>query len=822
MKKFKIQIVFILLLILFSLSMASDFRVSIINSEKDLPEKFCTIWNKGDYLITTNKYYAIIGGTYRRYNDILNYPSASAFGSVLSFAPAGKTLISDLCFGSPVIVLNKKRTYLSYNKFRQIEAENEEGYLKFEATGIYSKKGKKALIRTYYYFYPDYGRIDITSEIKNIGKKEFDELDYYIYFNAFHCYYFNPFDEEFHTNLNFRVYQKKGYYIARINLNPYSEEPLPGKLAPGESYEVKYIILVDTEVEKLLENLYGILGIKSFPVSINFKNYDGDLMELKIENALSSSIFFRSFLEEQYSINIRLPEGAYKVKANFFPAVREEILIVQKEGENSCVIEKPPCGILKVKIENSKGEFIPGIPGKVTFIGLYPTKTPYLEPENPVETGKCYESFKNSCFPPEEGLKIKIPVGTYLVYASRGPEYSIDKKVIEVLEDKYMELIFIIDKVIETPNLVSLDPHMHTQNSDGKVNIEERIKSVIAEGVEVAVATDHNYITDYSPILKKLGLEKYLTVISGNEVSTSGVIHFNSYPLESRPEQENNGAIDPVTEEASVLFKRSREKDPDAIVQVNHPRSGSLGYFNNYELDPEYASYAEKNFDTSFDILEIMNGPLFYGENYQTIQDWLNLLNKNYYFPGVGSSDSHGIDGGEPGYSRTYILYEGKDKGINVNTLIDALKKGHSFITNGPLIDLKINGKYTFGDFFTDKDGKIELQIKVKSAPWISINEVRVIINGERKIIFPVKEGIKETTKLNQEISLNLGRDSYLIIEALGDRTLYPVVQRPSKNGTLERAVLPYAITNPVFIDIDGNGKFDSPSPHKIELIENH
>ena len=813
MKKIKFQIFFILLIFSFQFLRAEYFQIKVINDEKDLPEKFCSIWSKGDYLIATDKYYAIIGATNRRYYDSLNYPSGSAYGSVLSFVPAGEKLTSDICFGSPVIVLKEKRYYPSYDSFKP---EEKNGNLEFKLISTFSKNGKKAFIKTNYIFYSDCGRIDIVSEIKNTGDSEFDELDYSLYFNAFHKYYFNPFDEELYPNLNFRVYQKKGYYIARINLNPYSEEPLPGKLSPGDSYEVKYIVLINEKIDELLKNIYEILNIKSFPVLINFKNYDGKLMEIKIEDVKSSSTFFKSFFENRYFVNTRLPEGAYKIIANFFPAVCEETITVRADAENSCIVEKPSFGTLKIKIENSNGEYEPG---KVTFIGLYPTKTPYFEPENPLETKRYYESFKNSCFPPEEGLEIRIPVGTYLVYASRGPEYSIDTKIIEVLEKKYMELIFKIDKIIETPNLVSIDPHMHTLYSDGRVRTEERIKSVIAEGVEVAVATDHNYITDYSPVLKKLGMEKYLTVISGNEVSTSGVIHFNSYPLEPRTEQENNGAIDPVTEEASVLFKRSREKDPDAIIQVNHPRSGSLGYFNNYELDPEYALYAKKNFDTSFDILEIMNGPVIYGENYQSIKDWFNLLNKGYYFPAVGSSDSHVIDGGEPGYSRTYVFYE-EEKELNIDKIIDSIKKGKSFVTNGPLIDLKVNEKYSFGDLLTDRDGKIDVEIKVMSAPWISVSEVRIIVNGERKIIFPVKGKEREIIKLNERISLNLERDSYIIGEVIGERTLYPVVQQPSGNGSIEEAVIPYAITNPVFVDIDGNGRFDPLFPQKIELVE--
>jgi hypothetical protein len=56
-------------------------------------------------------------------------------------------------------------------------------------------------------------------------------------------------------------------------------------------------------------------------------------------------------------------------------------------------------------------------------------------------------------------------------------------------------------------------------------------------------------------------------------------------------------------------------------------------------------------------------------------------------------------------------------------------------------------------------------------------------------------------------------------VEVYSKRSLYPVHQRYSKTGLLEDAILPYAITNPVFIDVDGNGKFDPPQPGKIKLL---
>jgi hypothetical protein len=578
------------------------------------------------------------------------------------------------------------------------------------------------------------------------------------------------------------------------------------------------MLLSEMEGSELLENIYRLLEIPAEKTTIFFETQDRDLTEIIVRDVLSRSVYCRTFLEEPFSLEIPLPPGLYDVRANFFPAVVEELILVEAGQENRCILEDSPSGTVTVKIQDSGGEYVPG---KVTFIGLDPTKSPYFEPENPIKTGKGWETYKNSCFPGDEGQEIKLPVGNYLAYASRGPEYTMETKIIEIFQDTTMDLVFQIDKVVNTDNLISVDPHMHTIYSDGTVDIAERIKSVVAEGVDVAIATDHNYINDYMPTLHRLGLNKYLATIVGNEVTTGGVIHYNTYPLLYRGDEPNNGAIYPHRKTATPLFQDSRKKDPEALVQVNHPRSGTIGYFNNFALDPESASFADKNIDLNFDVLEALNGPYLYSNNEQSIKDWFNLMNRGYFFPIVASSDSHTIDGGQPGYSRTYVFYDGK-KGdeLDVASVIRALKKGHSFATNGPLVELKINGTHIPGDSFTVKDSQVDIRINVKSAPWVSVKEVRLIINGKRKIVFPVEYADDPVVKFSGNISLPLGKDCYIAAEVIGNKSLFPVHQARARYGMKENATLPYAVTNPIFIDADGNGRFDPPLPKTIHLLE--
>jgi hypothetical protein len=366
-----------------------------------------------------------------------------------------------------------------------------------------------------------------------------------------------------------------------------------------------------------------------------------------------------------------------------------------------------------------------------------------------------------------------------------------------------------------------VDPHMHTTFSDGNMRVPSRVLSAAAEGLDVAISADHNFIVDYGPALRELGLDGTLGFIPGNEVTISGMIHYNSYPLTARPDTPGNGAIDPLSDTIRDLFDRSRSADPEALIQVNHPRSGTLGYFNMFELDPESAAFALKGFDLRFDVLEIYNGPFNHSGNAASVKDWLHLINRGWFFPLTGSSDSHRVDGGEPGYARTYVRYSGGEgRDLDKAAVIQAIKAGRSYATNGPLVEITVNGQAGMGETCTDRDGTVELLIRIQSAPWVAADEARLLVNGRVRAGFPVSQGRGGAVDTVRTLPLALSRDSALVVEVLGRRTLFPVMQHKATGGRLNEAVLPYAITNPVFVDTDGNGRFDPPLPGDIRLLD--
>jgi hypothetical protein len=361
---------------------------------------------------------------------------------------------------------------------------------------------------------------------------------------------------------------------------------------------------------------------------------------------------------------------------------------------------------------------------------------------------------------------------------------------------------------------------MHTQFSDGSVLVPLRLRSAVAEGVDVVVSADHNTVTDYGPDLDRLGLAGELAFIPGAEVTArTGSIHFNTFPVAFRAGEPGNGSIAVLDETPAALFAAARRKNAGSLIHLNHPRSGGLGYFNAYDLDPDKAAFAAAPFDPGFDVMEAMNGATFGGDNRRAIDDWFHLLNRGYPIRIVGSSDAHGVDGGETGYARTFVLMAEPAAGpIDREALVAAIRKGRSFVSNGPVIAARANRKATFGDMIAAKKGRVDLDITVTGAPWLDVSEVRLIVNGERRPPLAIKGADGRTVKFRDRVRVEMPRDGWIAIEVLGARSLYPLIQQRSGDGTSAEAALPYALTNPIFVDADRDGRSDPVWPEKIVI----
>ena len=182
------------------------------------------------------------------------------------------------------------------------------------------------------------------------------------------------------------------------------------------------------------------------------------------------------------------------------------------------------------------------------------------------------------------------PNRDWTLFISRGTEYDITTMSVRVGAGEHIHRSAELRRTVDTAGYISADFHLHAKPSlDSSLPIDERVLSVVGEGVEVLVATDHNFITDYAPTIEQLQLQNWATSMIGLELTTLESGHFNGYPLRREvgaiTKGLSSGRSDhPTNCSASCVL--GAHGPENTIVQVNHPRDTILGYFEEYSVDP--------------------------------------------------------------------------------------------------------------------------------------------------------------------------------------------------------------------------------------------
>ena len=230
---------------------------------------------------------------------------------------------------------------------------------------------------------------------------------------------------------------------------------------------------------------------------------------------------------------------------------------------------------------------------------------------------------------PDGRLSAQVRPGTYDLIVTRGPEYEATQKPVVLRPGAFAAEQVALVPAYKSDGWVAGDFHIHAQPStDSGLPIADRVTSCAAEGLEVAIATDHNYITDYAPVIAATGLEPWLLGIPGMELTTFEMGHFNGYPLRIDPGSTRGGEFRWAGQPPQGLFDQLRGLAVDparGIVQVNHPRQAVLGYFAQFFIDELtaqpytptgilgiFAPYGDEfspgNYSVDFDAIELVTG----------------------------------------------------------------------------------------------------------------------------------------------------------------------------------------------------------------------
>jgi hypothetical protein len=564
---------------------------------------------------------------------------------------------------------------------------------------------------------------------------------------------------------------------------------LPGKM---EFYE-RYLIIGKGDIASVTDQAYSIRKTAT-------TRFSGSLVERSTGRPVKGAIFLsnpqsqpvnRIFTEPDGKFAANLVPGNFivqgRARARVASAVRPIALDPGKPV--TAQIEIGPAGKLHFRVLDAKNGRI--TPAKLLFKAIGGTEEPDLGP--PYDASGAHHSVFSAT---GEG-NVDVAPGFYQVTAARGIQYSIDQQRIEVLPSRETDSLFRIEKVVQG-NFISGDFHLHAENSfDSNIPLADRVISLVAEGVDLAVASDHNFITDYREMVRKLGLQDQIKPVVGDEVTVSASYHFNAFPLEVVPSTPNNGAVSVKGKTVSQLFDEVRASTSwDEILQVNHPRAGDIGYFNTFKLDPQTGLPQHSGYDDRFDAIEVFNGRRW-SEALLVMQDWFHLLNRGYRYTATGNSDSHQIVLEEAGYPRNLILGVSSIH-IEDATLVEKVRRHEIVVSNGPMIHFSVNGQGIGSEIKNAKT--VSLRIRIEAPPWVDVAEVTVFANGEARGRFLIADS-RDPVRWDQKLDYNLESDTWFVVVARGLKPLSDVV--PPIQG---ESLYPLAFTNPIWVDVNGDG----------------
>lgn len=426
------------------------------------------------------------------------------------------------------------------------------------------------------------------------------------------------------------------------------------------------------------------------------------------------------------------------------------------------------------------------------------------------------------------GYHLELAPGKYTLTFTKGFEFDTYTTTVEVesLKTYYLRDVR-LNQLTDSyaSGWIAGDLHQHSTYSDGADSIANLAIANASAGIYWGFLTDHNSsrgvpewreTSSVNVLTEVTGAKRTFFGMAGSEVTTE-FGHFQSigtgmtydkYEINLTDAERTSAQKNDYARE-KMIYIAEQIKLQGGIAQVNHPYSitnmGAMNYLEKTDFE------LLENFDT----IEVWNAYFTVpdgrftlensdNQNYQAKMLWYSTLNnvKNggKFIAATCGTDNHDSSGYASASSRNafvdnftklseyqnYCRYAGKysgcvatyvylgDKTITQESILDAVRNGNSYMTNGPIVNVTANGAI-FGETADAENGSLTFDGSIYCRD--GMENVRFVVNGEI-----VKDVSVNATSFDANVTLSsLVSGDWVLIEVLGAHGIY-------------------AISNPIFI----------------------
>jgi hypothetical protein len=373
---------------------------------------------------------------------------------------------------------------------------------------------------------------------------------------------------------------------------------------------------------------------------------------------------------------------------------------------------------------------------------------------------------------------ISLPPGDYQLRARKGPEYHPQERQIHVNEGEAIALTVKMTRWINMPEQgwYSADGHLHITRPLRELN---PFLSKWMQGEDIHVAN-----------LLQWGLVNRFHNARQYAFGDDGLYREGDYILATGQENPRThfrghaiiyGGKTPINfPEAYLIYQLFFEEAE---------RQGALKGYAHFGIS-EGALYGLPidlpgrllNF---VEVLQLEHG------NYDV---WYDILNLGFRMAPTAGTDYPCTSGNLPGRERFYTRVEGP---LTYAGWMEGLRKGRTFVTNGPMLEFRINSKGIGDEVLLEKPGSVTLEGRVRFHPSRDVvAHLEVVVNGVSVKSFPQMANAEE---ISFQVPYDLAETSWVALRATGRKVDEPPTTfRDFYNLTAE------AHTAPIYVTIQG------------------
>ena len=341
----------------------------------------------------------------------------------------------------------------------------------------------------------------------------------------------------------------------------------------------------------------------------------------------------------------------------------------------------------------------------------------------------------------------RLPVGTYELVVTRGPEYRAVRRSVEIQENETHDVTVALNRYADLPaeGWFSGDSHVHL----GRDRIDDLAVwgQVAAEDLHVANLLEMGNIAGTHFKQPAWGREGRFArdghvLVSGQEdprtVQRGHTIHHNvQQPLH----------LDPG---AYFLYHR--------VFEEVRRQGGVSGYAHLGELFNGRRGLA---LDVPFgivDFIEVLQGGRLFSEI------WYGFLNLGYKVLPVAGADFPYFGPTLPGVERTYVKVDGD---FSADRWFAAFRAGRVYVSNGPLLELTVNGHEMGAELRVERGARLEIVAEARLNPDIDeLARLELIVLGD----VVADEPARGQDRVALRTALTADRSMWVAIRALGTR----------------------------------------------------